>query len=106
MASEREPLAWGLGLTVGPGWELDAGGGAWGGALVVAEGADDGDDDGDVAACAGAEEVVGVRVGYWRAAEPATRAALDPDEPILCVIVGLCLRREDESRRLKKFTSL
>lgn len=66
MASSREPAARAWGFTVGPGSWLGAGGGC-GGAFVAAwEGG------------AGAG-----LLGYWRAAEPAARDALDPDAPIV-----------------------
>lgn len=70
IASSREPLAWGLGRTVGPGWDCAAGGG---GACRAA-----------LDAAAGAEDVFGALVGYWRAAEPAARDAFDADAPIVC----------------------
>lgn len=85
MASSRDAEALGCGLTVGPGWCLGAGGGCGGALLVGCEA------DGDL-------------LGYFRAAVPAARDALDADEPMfasqllldLLVAAQCCLRKSED----------
>lgn len=78
MASLLDPLALGVGRTVGPGVCAVDGSGGWGAAFIV------------VAFGGGAGELVaaearGERAGYFRAAEPAALAALDDADPMMSV---------------------